>query len=251
VQERARFSGSCFLIAPKADNRFNAHAGRLWIIHIRSGLWWLRERDTGMRPYIESVVAITVLLLQCSLVAGCTHRAVRFELPQVQTAQRNVYPWRVGVASGKEFLPYKITYRYWSTTPLTWSLEGLPDAFVTTLRPYFLSVDALQVTQDLSTTRRDLFAKMSVDQIHFNGANTTGLRDTVDLTMTFILEQPNGTEVFQTTLSVSASGRYIQRCALCKPDPPEAFTNAFSAMFVKLSEALTLADIRFVQEEEL
>jgi hypothetical protein len=89
---------------------------------------------------------------------------------------------------------------------------------------------------------------MSVDRLHFDGANTTVGSDTVDLTMTFTVEQPNGTEVFRTTLSASASSPYSQPCAFCKPDPPEAFTKAFSAVFAQLSETLTVSGMRFVQK---
>ena len=68
--------------------------------------------------------------------------------------------------------------------------------------------------------------------------------------MTFTVEQPNGTEVFRKTVSASASSPYTQPCEFCKPDPREAFTEAFSAAFVQLSEVLTVSDIRLVQEKE-
>ena len=138
-----------------------------------------------------------------------------------------------------------------TSPPFAWSLNGLPAALATTLRAHFLSVDLLSVSRSLATEGYDLIAKMSVDHIHFDGANTTGRRDRVNLTMTFTVEQPNGTEVFQTTVSGSASNPYTQPCTFCKPDPREAFIEAFSAVFAKLSETLSVSDIRFVQERRL
>ena len=185
------------------------------------------------------------LLLLCPFVAACSLRAGTFELPQRHIANRSAYPWRVAVIVDKEFMPYKITFKYWSSTPFTWSLEGLPDALVKSLSPYFLSVEPLQVGRGTSTERHDLVARMSVDQLHFDGANTTEGRDRVDLTMTFTVEQPNGRAVFRTTVSASASRPYTQRI---KPDPREAFTEAFSAVFAQLSERLGVSDIQLVQD---
>ena len=195
----------------------------------------------------------TLLLLLGSLVGGCSLRAGTFELPPRQIASRNAYPWRVGVVVGKEFTPYRMTFRWWSSTPFTWSLEGLPDALVETLSPYFLSVESLPVGRSLSTEHHDLIARMSVERLHFDGANTTGRRDRVDLAMTFTVEQPNGAEVFRTTVSASGSSPYTQPCfhGFCKPDPRKAFTEAFSAVFARLTETLTVSDIRVVQENSL
>jgi len=118
----------------------------------------------------------------------------------------------VGVVVDKAFMPYKITFRYWSSTPFSWSLHGLPDALVKTLRPHFASVEPLEVDQRISPQRHDRIARMTVDQLHFDGANTTGRRDRVDLTMTFVVEQPNGREVFRTTVAANASSPYRQPC---------------------------------------
>ena len=56
--------------------------------------------------------------------------------------------------------------------------------------------------------------------------------------MTFTLQQPNGMEVLRSTVSASGSSPYVQRCRLCKPDPSEAFTEAFSGVFAQLSKTL-------------
>jgi uncharacterized protein (DUF342 family) len=69
-----------------------------------------------------------------------------------------------------------------------------PEAFVRTLRPFFLSVEPIQAGRSISEEHYDLIAKMSVDQLHFDGANTTVSDDRADLTMTFAVERPNGTE---------------------------------------------------------
>ena len=90
--------------------------------------------------------------------------------------------------------------------------------------------------------------RRSVDRLHFDGANTTVSDDTVDLTMTFTVLQPNGTEVFRTTLSAKASSEYSQPCAFCKNDPPAAFTKAFTAVFAQLSETLRVSGIRLVEK---
>src|SRR5688572_524814 len=150
-------------------------------------------------------------------------------------------------------MPYRMRFRYWSSTPFTWALEGLPDALVETLSPYFLSVERVPASPSLSTGHHDLIAKMSVERLHFDGANTTGRRDRVDLALTFALEQPSGTEVFRTTLSASGSSPYTQPCryGFCQPDPRKAFTEAFSTVFARLPEALTVSDIRLAQENGL
>jgi hypothetical protein len=85
---------------------------------------------------------------------------------------------------------------------------------------------------------------MSGDQLHFDGANTTVSDDKTDLTMTFTVENPSGMPVLGTTVSASASSPYLQRCAFCRPDPPEAFTKVFAAVLAKRSETLAMADIR-------
>ena len=219
-------------------------------IRLGRGFAWLRRSDDVIGRHLQSVAATTVLLF-LSLVAGCSLRAGTFDLAPGAPTNGNVYPWRVGVIVDKEFMPYKIQFRYWSSTPITWSLEGLPDALVKTLSPYFRSVEPVRVNRGIATERHDLIAKMSVDQLDFDGANTTGRRDRVDLTMTFTVEQRNGTEAFRTTVSASASRPYIQRCMFCKPDPREAFTEAFSIVFAKLSETLGVSDIRLVQAKRI
>jgi len=211
-----------------------------------SGAWSLR--DTAIARSLRSVAVATVLMCLCPLMAACGLRANTFKLPSTQVANQILHPWRVGVIVGEEFTPYRISFRYWSSPPFTWSLEGLPEAFAKTLSPYFLSVEPLQESRSLSTESHDLLAKMSVDEIHFDGANTTSRRDRVDLAMTFTVEQPNGIEVFRTSVSVSASSRYKQPCNFCKPDPRRAYTDAFGAAFAKLSEALSVSDIRLGQE---
>jgi len=192
--------------------------------------------------------ATTALLVLCSVVAACGIRTGRFEVSPTAIADRSVYPLRVGVVVDKKFVPYKIRFRYWSSTPFFWSLGGLPDAFVRTLSPHFLSVEPVDASRSISTGPHDLIAKMSVDRLHFDGANTTVGDDRVDLTMTFTLEQPNGTEVFRTTVSASGSSPYKQPCAFCKPDPREAFGEAFSGAFAQLSETLTASGIQLVQK---
>ena len=216
-----------------------------------AGIWPSRRKNNVVGCNLQSVAATTVLLLLCSLFSACSLRASTFELPSRNIANRHVYPWRVGVVVDKEFMPYRMTFKYWSTTPYTWSLEGLPDALVETLSPYFLSVEPLQIGRRISTGRHDLIAKMAIDQLHFDGANTTGRLDRVDLTMTFTVAQPNGREAFRTTLSANVSRRYTQRCRFCKPDPRAAFTEAFSSVFTQLSEALGASDVQLVQESAL
>ena len=179
-----------------------------------------------------------VLLLLCSLAAACAIRPGRLDLAPTTIANPTIHPLRVGAVVDKRFLPYKIKYRYWSSTPLTWSLEGLPDAFVKTLSPHFVSVEPLRVGRSISPAEHDVVARMSVDRLHFDGANTTVGTDTVDLTMTFTVEQPDGTAVFRTTLSARGSSEYNQPCAFCKPDAHEAYMKAFRAVFAQLSEAL-------------
>ena len=209
---------------------------------IRQQFRW-RKWQTGIwRP--SALAGRSVLLVLCSFIAACGVRAGTFELAPRTVVSQQVHPLRVGVVVDKEFVPFKTKFRYWSSTPFTWSLEGLPDAFVTTLSPHFLSVEPLRDNRGTSTGAHDLIARMSVDRIHFDGANTTVGRDTVDLTMTFTLRQPSGGEVFRTIVSASASGEYRQPCAFCKPDPSEAFTRAFNAVFAQLSETLTVSVIR-------
>ena len=216
-------------------------------IRVRQEFGWRRRGDKVIRWHLQSVLAKPGLLFLCTVVAACGIRPGRFALSPTTIANPSVYPLRVGVVVDKKFVPYKIKFRYWSSTPFTWSLGGLPDAFVETLSPYFLSVEPVHNSRGISTGPHDLIAKMSVDRLHFDGANTTVGNDTVDLTMTFTLEQPNGTEVFRTTVSARASSPYQQPCAFCKPDPREAFTQAFSAAFAQLSETLTVSGVRLVQ----
>lgn len=191
----------------------------------------------------HSLPATTLLLLICSVVAACGVHTGRLELAPTTTAVQTVHPWRVGVVFDKKFMPFKTKFRYWSSTPFTWSLDGVPDAFVRTLKPYFLSVEPIHGSPSPSKGGHDLIAKMSVDRIHFDGANTTVGHDTVDLTMTFTVEEPNGTEVFRTTISARASSPYKQPCAFCKPDPSEAFTEAFGAVFNDLSQRLNVSGL--------
>lgn len=189
-----------------------------------------------------------VLLCLCVSAASCSLRANTLVIPQGEMAGRNAHPWRVGVVVDDAFVPYKITFRYWSSTPFSWSLKGIPDAFVKTLSPHFRSVEPLPIGRNRSAAQHDLIARMTVDQLHFDGANTTGRRDRVDLTMTFLVQQPNGAAVFRTTLSASATSPYTQPCAFCKPDPRRAYTDAFRAVFAQLSKTLSVADFQLARE---
>jgi hypothetical protein len=189
-------------------------------------------------------IRTTVLLLLCCVGAACGIRTTTFELAPGTTTNPSVSPLRVGVVVDKAFVPYKITLRYWSSPPFTWSLDGLPDAFVKTLSPHFVSVEPVHVGRSASTGQHDLIARMSVDRLHFDGADTTVGTDTVNLTMTFTLGQPDGTEVFRTTVSASASSEYSQPCAFCTPDPSEAFRKAFRVVFEELSGRLAVSSIR-------
>jgi hypothetical protein len=198
--------------------------------------------------HLRRLAGTSVLLLLCAVVGACGIRTGTFVYAPKTPPNPTVHPLRVGVMVDKTFLPYKIKFRYWSSTPFLWSLEGLPDAFVKTLRPFFLAVDPVRDSRTLSTGQPDLIARMSVDTLHFDGANTTVGTDTVDLTMTFTLVQPGGTEVFRTTVSARASSEYSQPCAFCKPDPPAAFQKAFNAVFAQLSEALTVSEMRMSRE---
>lgn len=197
---------------------------------------------------LRSIAATTLLIVGCLVAAGCGLHAGTLELPQTPVASRTAYPWRVGVVVDKAFAPYKTKFRYWSSTPFTWSLNGLPEALAETLKPYFLSVDLLPAGRSVSEGAYDVIAKMSVDQLRFDGANTTVGNDRVDLVMTLTLEQPNGTQIFRTSVAESASTPYSQPCAFCKPDPSEAFTKVFRAAFIQLSERLGESDIQPVRE---
>src|SRR5215212_12216404 len=84
-----------------------------------------------------------VLCLMCSLVAGCGVRSQRFELPPRPSTSVRVHASRVAAVLDKQFTPYKIKFRYWSTGNFTFPLDGLPDAFVKTLRPHFASVESV------------------------------------------------------------------------------------------------------------
>jgi len=175
--------------------------------------------------HLYSIAPTTLWLLICLVVAGCSLRAGRFVLTSSHIGNVKVYPWRVGVVIDKGFTPYKMTFRWWSSTPFTWSLDGLPDAFVETLRPHFLSVEPFQHSPGSPDGDYDVIAKMSVNRLHFDGANTTDREDRVDLTMTFSIHRPDATEVLRTTLSSSGTSPYKQPCmtGLCHPDPREAF----------------------------
>src|SRR5262245_13942338 len=109
-------------------------------IRIRPGFGWLRRAGT--------------LLFLCTLL-GCAYRAHKFELqlPKTDLGSPEVYPWRVGVVVDKQFTPYKVMYRYWSSTPFWWSLQGLPDAFAETLRRYFRLVETVGVGPSPSEER--------------------------------------------------------------------------------------------------
>ena len=189
----------------------------------------------------------TVLLCLCLPLAACSLRAGTFRLPPREQTTGSVQPSRVGVVVEKEFAPYTTTFRYWSTTPFNWSLHGLPEALVEALRPHFRSVELVSAGRSPSTDRHDLIARMSIDQLHFDGANTTGRRDRVDVTMTFVVERPDGAQVFRTTASGSGSSPYRQPCRFCKPDPREAYYYAFGAVFEQLSKTLSVADFRVVR----
>ena len=200
-----------------------------------------------MLRHRQNLRAAAVLLAMSCLTTACGVRAYRLELPQREADARNVYPRRVAVIVDKEFAPYKIKFKYWSSPNYTWPFEGLPDAFIKTLRPYFLSVEPRQAGRTVGDGV-DLVARMSVDQLRFDGANTTVGDDKVDLAMTFTFEQPDGTKVFERTVAASASSPYRQRCALCNPDPPEAFIRVFREAFVKLATSLNESDIRSLQK---
>ena len=193
-----------------------------------------------------AIYRLACLFLLCSVAAACSIRTGRFELPSAP-AERSprVYPWRICVVTGREFTPYKMTFRYWSSPNISWSLAGLPDAFVETLKPHFVAVEPAEIGRNACTAPHELIARMSVDNLHFNGADTTVGRDTVDLTMRFSLQQPNGTEVFRAIISTTARNWYSQPCAFCLPDPPAAFNEVFKAAFAQLSKLLAESDIGF------
>ena len=198
-----------------------------------------------MMRHLPRVPAAAVLLVLGSVVTACGVRTHRFEFPQrvLESRNVNVYPWRVAVVAGREFTPYKITFRYWSSTNFTLPFEGLPDALVNTLRPHFLSVESRQAGPSISGGPYDLIARMFVTKLHFDGANTTVGTDRVDLALTFTFERPDGTKVYETIVAATASSPYSQGCAFCKPDPPEAFPRAFTAAFARFSETLAQSEI--------
>lgn len=197
-----------------------------------------------MRCHLPNVTAAAVFLLVSSVVTACGVRTHRFEFPQRVAESRNVYPWRVAVVAGPELTPYKAKFKYWSSPGFTLPIEGLPDALVNTLRPHFLSVQAAGST----SSGHDLVARMSIDRLEFDGAKTTVGTDNVDLAMTFTFERPDGTKVYETIAAASATSRYSQGCAFCKPNPPEAFTRAFTAVFAKLSESLNQSEVASLQK---
>jgi hypothetical protein len=179
-----------------------------------------------------------VLCLMCSLVAGCGVRSQRLELRPRASTSVQIHPLRVAAVVDKQFTPYKIKFRYWSTGNFTFPLEGLPDAFVNSLRPHFTSVEAVPAGRLGVDGRHDLIARMLIDRLHFDGANTTIGDDTVELTVTFTLTQPNGEAVFRRSLSARTTSAYEQRCAFCKPEPPDAFIAAFRTVFDQLTAEL-------------
>lgn len=193
--------------------------------------------------------AAAVLLALSFLTTACGARAYKFDLPQRQVNGPTVYPWRVAVVADKQFTPYKIKYKYWSLPPLMFPFEGLPDAFVQTLRPHFPAVAPLPPGRTIRDDQYDLVARMSVDQLHFDGANTTVGDDKADLAMTFTFEQPNGTKIFQRTVTASASSPYRQACAFCRVDPSDVFAKVFREAFVKLAQTLEGPDIQSLQKK--
>jgi hypothetical protein len=202
-----------------------------------------------MLRYPLSVRTASVLLSVSCLMAACGARAYKFDLPQRQVNGPTVYPWRVAAIADKQFTPYKIRVKYWSAPiPSTLPFEGLPDAFVNTLRPHFPLVEQRQPGQSIRNEQFDLVARMSVDQLHFDGANTTVGDDKVDLAMTFTLEQLNGTKVFERTVTASASSPYRQDCAFCRVNPSEVFAKVFREAFVKLAETLEGPEILALQK---
>src|SRR5258707_11780532 len=98
-----------------------------------------------MTRFVRHGATTTVLLFLCSLFTGCGLRAFTFELRPREVGYRDVSPLHVGVVVDKKFMPYKVKFRYWSSTNFTLPIEGLPEAFVRTLRPFFLSVEPMQV----------------------------------------------------------------------------------------------------------
>lgn len=187
------------------------------------------------------------VLFSCALGASCTLRTARLDIPQFFNQHQKVYPWRVGVVTDKEFTPYKFTYRYWGSTNFTGSLDGLPEAFAKTLGVAFVDVETLETGRNTSNAPHDLIARMSVDELRFDGSNTNYWYDQVDLTMRFTLERPDGTEVFQTTIAARGFGKYHQECKLgfCRPAPVAAFSEGFENVFRQLSKLLNQSDIRF------
>ena len=200
-------------------------------------------RNGRHRSRSAEVTAVGVLL--CVSLSACGFKSSTFELYPLQGVKPRGYPWRIAVVTTEEFTPYKMKFRYWSSTNFTWSLDGLPTAFAQALTPHFASVERLERDVSPSEARHDLIARMSVDNLHFDGANTTRSNDRVNLTMRFTIEQPNGANVFQAIVSASGSSRYRQPCEVCKPDPRTAFTRAFMAVFEQLSNRLNESDIRF------
>ena len=192
-----------------------------------------------------TIYRLACLLFLASVGAACSIRTGRFELPVAPAVTGpRVYPWRICVVTGKEFTPYEITFRYWSSTNISWSLAGLPDAFVKTLSPHFVAVESSE-SGGACSAPHELIARMSVDNLHFNGADTTIGRDTVDLKVRFSLQQPGGTEVFRAIISTKATNPYSQPCAFCLPDPPAAFKEVFKAAFAQLSNLIAESDIGF------
>jgi len=182
------------------------------------------------------------LLFLSSLAAACSIRESTLEIPLFLTAKPRVYPWRVGVVADSEFTPYRITFRFRNTTNFTWSLRGLPDAFAKTLSAHFIAVETFETDRNPSTAPYDLIARMSVDKLQFDGLMTPGEWNTVDLSMRFRLERPDGAEVFGATISQTYDARYRQ--GFGAPRPPPAFDVAFEAVFRQLAKRLVESDIK-------
>jgi len=185
---------------------------------------------------------VPLLLFLTVLVTACATHSYKLNIPSIGGQERNPYPQRVAVVAGEMFPEYEIKYRWWSTGLFTLKMKGLPDSLVDTLRQHFVAVEFILSDQtNFPKERYDLIAKMSVDRVDFHGARLAEFDDdNVNLDMTFMIERPDGTEVFRTTVSASASSRRERG-----PNgiPPAAFPEAFSKAFRQLSETLTATEI--------
>ena len=182
------------------------------------------------------------LLFLTVLATACATHTFTLNVPSTGSQQRNPYPHHVAVLPEKTFTPhYEIKYRWWSTGNFTLKMQGLQLSLVDVLRPHFVAVQLIHGDQTEGRRRYDLIAKMSVDRIDFNGARLAEFDDDdVDVTMTFMIERPDGTEVFRTTVSASASS---PRSRGPNGIPPAAFSEAFNKVFKQLSETLKVMEI--------